>query len=215
MDFNLVLNRLKRLAQLDTSPFDEVRDDPRETLPAVLIVVAGCLLTGIGLLIWLLFEKPDGPVDVDFVNWLLYIWILGTIVTVIMWAVWVGVTAVMLQSFFKEPVDMMALFRTMGYASFPFAASVLMLLPYISLGIGIAALVGWFVLSIFAVQAASGADSGKVIKSTLAGFVVFAVILSIFARGTGIATGAFLHSDSQTIEEGEFYEIDVDGFELE
>jgi hypothetical protein len=215
MDFNLVLNRLMRLAQLDTSPFDEVRDDQRETLPAVLIVVVGALLAGLGAFIWLLFEKPDGPIDVDFVNVLLYIWLLGTVVTVIMWAVWVGVTAVVLQNFYKEPIDMMALFRTMGYASFPFAISLFMLIPYLSMGIGIVALVAWFVLSIFAVQAASGADSGKVIKATLAGFIVFAVILGLFARATGISTGLFLHSDSQTIEEGEFYKIDEGAFDFE
>jgi hypothetical protein len=210
MDFQLILNRLMRLAQLDTSPFDEVRDDQRETLPAILIVVAGSLLSGIGLWLWLLFVKPDGPVDVDFVNVLLYIWLLGTVVTVVMWAVWVGVTAVLLQSFFKEPVDMMSLFRTMGYASFPFAAGLLMLIPYLHMGIGLAALVAWFVLSIFAVQATSNADSGKVIKSTLAGFLVFAVILGMFARGTGIGTGVFINSESRAIGEGEFYELDVD-----
>jgi hypothetical protein len=172
----------------------------------VLIVAVSCLLTGIGLWLWLLFEVPNG-LDIDFVNVLLYIWLLGTVVTVIMWAVWVGVTAVVLQNFFKERVDMLALFRTMGYASFPFAAGFLMLIPHLSMGIGLVTLVAWFVLSIFAVQAATGADSGKVIKSTLAGFLVFAIVLGLFARSTGISTGVFLHSESRAISEGEFFEF--------
>jgi hypothetical protein len=207
MDPNLILNRLMRLAQLDTSPFDEVRDDQKETLPAFLIVAVSALLAGFGATLWLFFEKEDG-LDLDIGRVLLYIWILGTIVTVILWAVWVGLTGVILQSFFKEPVDMMSLFRTMGYASFPFAASFLMLVPFLAMGIGLTALVAWFVLSIFAAQAATGAESGKVIKATLVGFLAFALISGIFARGSGIATGVFLHSDSQTIAEGEYYEFE-------
>lgn len=208
MDPNLILNRLVRLAQLDTSPFDEVRDDQRELIPAIAIVAISALLAGIGTWLWLLFVKPDGPISVDFVNVLLNVWLLGTAMTVALWAVWVGVTAVVLQSVFKEPVEFTSLFRTMGYASFPFAASFLMLLPYLHMGIGLAAIVGWFVLSIFAVQAATGADSGKVIKSTLAGFLVFAVLLGMFARGAGIGTGIFINSESRAVGEGEFYEVD-------
>ena len=210
MDPNLILNRLVRLAQLDTSPFDEVRDDQRELVPAVAIVAISALLAGIGVWLRLLFVKPDGPIDVDFVKVFLNVWLLGTLVTVVLWGVWVGVTAVVLQSFFKEPVDMMSLFRTMGYASFPFAASFLVLLPYLHMGIGLAALVAWFVLSIFAVQAASGADSGKVIKATLAGFLVFATLLGMFARGAGIGTGVFIDSESRAVSEGEFYKINLD-----
>ncbi len=210
MDPNLILNRLVRLAQLDTSPFDEVRDDPKELVPAIAIVAISALLSGIGTWLWLVFVKPDGPVNVDFVKVLLNILLLGTLMTVALWAVWVGVTAVVLQSVFKEQIDMMSLFRTMGYASFPFAASFLMLMPYLHMGVGLAAIVGWFVLSIFAVQAASGADSGKVIKSTLAGFLVFAVLLGMFARGAGIGTGIFIDSESRAVGEGEFYEIDFD-----
>src|SRR5688572_24394379 len=118
MDFNLVLNRLLRLAQLDTSPFDEVRDDQRELIPAIAIVAVSALIASIGAALWLMFEKPEG-LDLEWGNIVLYLIVLGTIFTVVLWAVWVGVTGVVLQSLFKEPVEMMALFRTMGYASFP------------------------------------------------------------------------------------------------
>ena len=36
---------------------------------------------------------------------------------------------------------------------------------------------------------------------------VFAVILGIFGRGTGIATGVFINSESRGIAEGEFYDF--------
>ncbi|MCA9830906.1 MAG: YIP1 family protein [Dehalococcoidia bacterium] len=208
MDPNLILNRLVRLAQLDTSPFDEVRDDQRELMPAIAIVAISALLAGIGSWLWLAFKGPlpsGTGISVDFTNVLINVLLLGTLMTVALWAVWVGVTAVVLQSVFKEPVDMMSLFRTMGYASFPFALSFLALLPFLHTGVALLSLVGWFVLSIFAVQAASGADSGKVIKATLAGFFVFAVLLGMFARGAGIGTGIFIDSESRAIYEGELY----------
>jgi hypothetical protein len=212
MDFNLVLNRLLRLAQLDTSPFDEVRDDQRELIPAIAIVAVSALLASIGPLIWLLIEKPS-EFDLEWANAILYLVVLGTIFTVVLWAVWVGVTGVLLQSVFKEQVDMMALFRTMGYASFPFALSFVMLVPALSTGVGLAALVAWFVLSIFAVQAASGADSGKVIKSAMIGFVVFAVLFGLFARATGIASGVFVFSEGpRAIAEGEYWKFEQDDF---
>ena len=212
MDINVVLNRLMRLAQLDTSPFDEVRDDQRELIPAIAIVALSGLVAGLGAMIWLFFSAPSN-FDVQFGNALLYIVVLGTIFTVVLWAVWVGVTGVVLQTVFKEPVEMLALFRTMGYASFPFAISLLMLIPALSMGFALAALVAWFVLSIFAVQAASGADSGKVIKSSMIGFVAFLVLFGLFARGTGIASGAFLFSEgSKAIEQGEFWKYDQGGF---
>jgi len=44
-----------------------------------------------------------------------------------------------------------------------------------------------------------------VIKATLAGFFVFAVLLGMFARGAGIGTGIFIDSESRAIYEGELY----------
>ena len=52
MDPNVVLNRLMRLARLDTTVFEEVRDDANETIPAIVIAVASCFLSGLGLFLW-------------------------------------------------------------------------------------------------------------------------------------------------------------------
>ena len=44
MDPNVVINRLVRLAKLDTTVFDEVRDDANELIPAIVITVVSALL---------------------------------------------------------------------------------------------------------------------------------------------------------------------------
>ncbi len=215
MDINAIFNRLMRLARLDTSVFDEVRDDARETIPAIVIVAVGSLIAGFGVWLWLLFVKPSG-IDVDFVNILLFVWLLGTALTVGLWFAWVGVTFVVLQSVYHEQVDFQSLLRTMGYASFPFAASLLMLIPALSMGFALVPLVAWFVLSIFAVQSASGADSDRVIKANFAGFLVFCLVLGLLARGVGIGTGVFVNSEGgKAIAEGEFYKFDLGGLNFD
>jgi hypothetical protein len=213
MDPNIIMNRIMRLAKLDTSPFDEVRDDQRETVPAIVIVAVSALLASLGATLWLLLSKPDG-LSLDWGHVILKIWLLGTIITVIMWAVWVAVTAVFLSSFYKEQAEIPVLMRTMGYAAFPFALSILMLLPFLSFGIGVVALAIWAVLSTFAVQAATTADSDRVIKANLVGFLVFAVLLSIFARGVGISSGVFVNAENTgsagpIFDSGKYYKVDT------
>jgi hypothetical protein len=209
LDINAVVNRILRLARLDTSAFDEVRDDQRETIPAIAIVVVSCLLAGFGAWMWLIFVAPDG-VDVDHGKVIVNVFLLGTIVTTVVWAVWVAVTAMMLNSVYKEHVDLMSLMRTMGYASFPFALSMLMLVPMLSFGVALFAVGVWVVLSIFAVQAATTAESDRVIKANLVGFFVFAIVLGLLARNVGLASGVFVNSESRTIAEGEFFKVDLD-----
>ena len=45
MDPNAVLNKLIRLAKLDTTVFDEVRDDANELIPAMIVAAVSALLS--------------------------------------------------------------------------------------------------------------------------------------------------------------------------
>jgi len=66
MDPNVILNRVLRLARLDTSVFDEVRDDQNETVPAVIIAAISAFLAGLGSFLWWKVvwgsDLPDGEV---------------------------------------------------------------------------------------------------------------------------------------------------------
>lgn len=205
MDPNAVLDRVMRLARLDTTVFDEVKDDLNETVPAVAIVAIASLIAGIGVWLWLLVEAPSG-IDVDFGNVLVNVLLLGTIFSVVLWAAWVAVTYVVLVQVYKESVDFQTLLRPMGYAAIPLVITVFMVISGVALAIGVVALGLWFVFAIYATQAASNASSDRVVISTLAGFAVYCVVMAFLASQTGMTTGLFATDDDAVIE-GEYFDF--------
>jgi hypothetical protein len=205
MDPNAVLDRVMRLARLDTTVFDEVKDDLNETVPAVVIVAISSLIAGIGVWLWLLIEAPSG-IDVDFASVLVNVLLLGTIFSVVLWGAWVAVTYVVLVQVYKESVDFQTLLRPMGYAAIPLVICLFMILSGIALAIGVVALGLWFVFAIYATQAASNASSDRVVVATLAGFAVYCVVMAFLGSQFGITTGLFATDDDAVIE-GEYFDF--------
>ncbi|MCC6382060.1 MAG: hypothetical protein IT304_06090 [Dehalococcoidia bacterium] len=192
MDPNVILNRLLRLAMLDTSVFDEVRDDERETVPALVIAVVAAFLAGLGTFLWWQVV-PKGDVRDGFDNIFLNSFVLGSIFLVVMYGVAVLVVYVALVQFFKAQVDLQGLIRVMGYAAWPLALSVLMFIPAIFPVFSLVPLALLFVMMIYAAQSASGADSTQVVISCLAGVVVMVFVLGIIAAsssGYGVSPDA-------------------------
>lgn len=211
MDPNVIVNRIVRLAKLDTTVFDEVRDDERELVPALIVAVISTLLSAIGAWLYLLLKAPDG-IDIDFGNVFVKEILLGSIFSLVLWGVWVGVAYVVLVQFYREQADVQSLLRTMGYAAFPLSLSVLMLITPAGLGIGIAAMVLWFVMSTYAIQATTSASSDHVVMANAVGFLVFAVVLSFLADQSGMAPGVWIFS-GDAVSEGEFYKVNLGGLE--
>jgi hypothetical protein len=69
----------------------------------------------------------------------------------------------------------------MGYAAFPLAICVLMFIPLIFPLFAIVPLALLFVMMIYAVQSATGADSGQVVVAVTIGFSVMVLVLGIIA----------------------------------
>ena len=177
MDVNVVMQRLRRLVTLDTTVFDEVRGDTAATLPAVLVAVASTLLFGLGGWLWFIFQDYEtGAGDVFFRSV-----ILGSIVSLVLWAVWVGVTYVMLTQVFRARADVNEVIRVMGFAAAPLAIGVLMFIPGLDFGISVAAVGLLLGANLIAVQSATDAPAGKVLASVGAGFAVWAIVLSLLA----------------------------------
>ena len=176
MDPNVVMNRLVRLIKLDTTVFDEVRDDANELIPAIVIAAVSALLAGLGAF---LFWKTvaAGTPDNAFVNQV----ILGVIFMIVMYGVAIAVVYVVMAQMFKVQVDIQALARTMGYAAFPLAFSVLMFIPLLWPIFAIVPLALLLVTMIYAVQSASGAESNQVVIASLIGFAVFVLILGVIS----------------------------------
>ncbi len=180
MDPNVILNRLIRLAKLDTTVFDEVRDDAAELIPALIVAGVSAMLSGLGAWLWFQFnidEPKFAGADNPFVN----TFILGGLFMAAMYAVWVLIAYVIIVQVYKATADLQSLFRTMGYAGAAMALSVLMFIPFLYPVFAIVPLMLLFVLSIYAVQSASNAESTQVVMANLAGSAVFVLILSVVA----------------------------------
>ncbi len=179
MDPNVILNRLLRLARLDTTVFDEVRDDQRETVPALVIAVVASFVAGLGTFLWWETAWSFRP-DSTFVD----TFILGSIFLAVMYGVAVLVAYVVLAQMYKVQADLQAMIRTCGYAAAVLVLVLPMLIPVIFPVFAIVPFAILFVLMIYAVQSASGADSQQVVISTLIGFVVMVFFLGLIAAVT-------------------------------
>jgi hypothetical protein len=178
MDPNAIVNRLVRLARIDTSVFDEVRDDQQELIPALIVLVVSSFLAGLGgALYWTVVPMTFFELDAVWVNNFL----LGSIFFAVMYVVAALVIYVVLAQMFKVTADVQSLLRTMGYASLPFAICVLMFIPVVWPLFALAPLAILLVSMIYAVQAATNAESNQVVIATVIGFAVMVLVLGVIA----------------------------------
>ncbi len=203
-DHNLVWSYVRRVALVDDDVFSELRDDDRVTLTALVLPALLLLLSSLGT--WLFLELNFGfPVDTGAL--LTRHIIAGTITGYAMWLAWVLVAEGVLVRAFDVAVDRPALARTMGFASVPLVLMVVAFLPDIvqdtsdpalpslSFALGLVALFAWFALSDLAITAAvPAATRRQVLLANLAGFLVFAGVLTVLASREGIAPGVWVHT---------------------
>ena len=183
-----MMNRLMRLARLDTTVFDEVRLDAAATVPSVIVAAASILLSGLGG--WLWWSMQDFG---DKGKVLMQSMILGSIFAMALWVAWVLIVYVLLTQVFRAQADVQQLVRVMGLAAAPLALTVLMFIPGADFGIGLASLALFFGLSTIAVQSATNASAGTVLVCNAAGFAVWAIVLGFLVTDSSFfAPGFFL-----------------------
>jgi hypothetical protein len=167
-----------------------VRDDANELVPALIVAGVSALLAGLGTFLFWQFHYES--VDGAFVR----AFIMGSIFTALLYVVWVLIAYVILVQLYKASADLQSLFRTMGYAAVPLALVLLMFIPVLYPVFAIVPFALLFVMSIYAVQSVTNADSTQVVMANTAGFAVMVLVLGIIAT-TGdfpdapIATGLF------------------------
>ena len=188
LDVGILADRLQRLLRLDTTVFEDVREDASATVPAICVVIGATLLAGFGGWFWWLLQ-PFG----DNTRVLLQSVIMGTLFSVALWIVWMLVAWVMLTQLFREGADWQQLLRTMGMASVPLALSFAMFIPGIGYGVGLVSLILLFGLTNIAIQAVTPADPARVLVANAAGFAVWAIVLGLLVTSsTYLAPGIFL-----------------------
>ena len=192
-DLQTLWQRLLRVARLDATAFLEVRDDATATWPAVIVVAVASLLSGIGG--WLLYLDNVPSIVRDSSRFFVRSVIVGTILEVVLWFIWVYVTMFLLQQVWNRRVDFWSLVRTMGLAYFPVALSLLMVIRWLATPIALISLAAAVLLSGVAVEASTEAEPSEVLLANLAGFVVFAIVLGLLGRDLNwYAPGLFAYS---------------------
>ena len=171
----VVLDRLLRMLFLDTSVFEEVRDDDRELGSALIVAASACLLAGFGA--WMHWEVSDLTPANAFVN----AFVLGSIFLAAMYGVAALLIYVLMVQFFRVHVDLLAIVRTMGYAAAPLALSAGMFIPVLYPLFALMPLALLLVAMIYAVQSATGARPVQVVASCLIGYGLMVLVLGLVA----------------------------------
>ncbi len=180
--------RLQRVAQLDPSVFDDVRDDSRATAPAIAVAATSMLLMGVGGWLWWWTSGLDA-LDSVFVKTV----VLGTLFSLALWLSWLLVVFLLLQRLEHVTVEIEPMLRAAGFACAPLALGLLMVIPGISFGVGIMALGAWAVTTHAALRRATGVDGRSLVLANTAGFGLWAIVMSLLATSSNqIAPGPFL-----------------------
>ena len=197
--FQNVGNWLLRLARLDLTVFDEVKDEAAATAPALAVMVIASFAAGLGS--WLWWAVQDFPLVSDKNGEaFLKTFILGGILQAALWFVWVYIAAMLLSRVFGAGADLNRIMRTMGLAFAPMIITILMVVDILAVPFAVIAVGTTLLLSNSAMQAATDAEPQQVIVSNLAGFAVFAIVLGILANVAqiyeigGISPGIFFIS---------------------
>ncbi len=191
LDPGAIFTRTLRLVRLDTSALEEVRENTSQTIPALIVVAVALLLGALGGWLWLAFEFNGLSAGRIFLREFL----LGTLFGFLLWGVWVLLVELVLTQVYSQYVDRGALVRCMGFAAAPGALMLLVLVPSLSLGIGLIAVGAWWLLSDHAIRiAVPGVPAPQAAAANLVGFAVFALVLSLLGHQAGMAPGVFVHA---------------------
>jgi hypothetical protein len=196
LDLQTVVSWLKRLANLDMGVFDEVRTDPGATVPGVLVAGTAMLVAGIGGWLWWVVKdypaQDDSPLPAMDV--LIHSGLIGSVLATVLWGfIWLLIVYVMLTQVFRERAYVEQLLRVMGLATTPMALMGLMLVPGLSLAIGVTALALTVALNNVAIKSVTTADNAQVLAANLFGFFVWSAALTLLASAVEPhAPGVFL-----------------------
>jgi hypothetical protein len=194
-DVQEILAWLRRLANLDTRVFDEVRTNPTATLPGALVAAVSILIAGLGG--WLWWVVNDYPESADI---LINSAFIGSLLAFVLWGLaWLGVVYFMLTQVFRERAYVEQLMRVMGLAASPLALMGLMFIPGLSLAIGLASLGLTVGLNNIAIRSVTTADPARVLVANSLGFFVWCAALTLLASASATtvephAPGIFLYN---------------------
>jgi len=183
-NLQMVGSWLGRLLRLDLSVLDEIRSQPSATTAAVGVVLAASVLAGVGSWLWALFVEAPVPAGKVFIKSLL----LGSIIQTMVWFLWVYLTYQVLVRAYGARTTFAELIRTMGFAFAPVALNLLVAIGTLAVPFGVIAFALAVLLSNVAVQYASDAEAREATLANFTGFIVFAIVMGVFANIAEVST---------------------------
>ena len=160
-----IWDRMFRAAKLDVQLYEEVEADIGATTQATIVVVLASLAAGIGAL------GSGGASGI----------VTGTIVALVGWLVWAGLTYIIGTRLLPEPqtnADYGQLLRTIGFASAPGVIRVFGIVPGLAAPVFLIGGIWMLVAMVVAVrQALDYKSTGRAVGVCLIGWLVQVVIL--------------------------------------
>jgi hypothetical protein len=198
-DMQEVIAWLRRLANLDTRVFDEVRTNPTATIPGFIVAAVSIFIAGLGGWLWWIVEDFGQSGDI-----LVNSAFIGSLLAIVLWVLWLLIVYVTLTTVFRERAYVEQLLRVMGLAACPLALMGFMFIPYISLAIGLASLALTFGLTNIAIRSVTTADPARVLVANLLGFTLWSAALTLLAASSANsyephAPGVFLFNTITSI----------------
>lgn len=170
---------------------DEAAKDDRATIASLAVAVGATLLLALGGWLWWLLSGMGDVRDNDSV--FIKSVVFGTVASLGLWGVWLLIVVALMQRFAGTIVQIEPLLRAAGLAAAPLSLGIFMALPVVSFGVGLFAVAGCVLLTQAAVERVTGVRGGEVIFANLAGFIVWAVVLSLLTTSNNqFAPGPFL-----------------------
>jgi hypothetical protein len=180
--------RLRRLLRLDLSALDEAANDATSTVESVAVVVISMALLGVGGWVWWTISGLPDRAGV-FVSSVVF----GTVFGVALWLGWLLIAYATLQRLTGRAPRIEAMVRACGLGAAPLALGMLMAVPLVSFGVGLLALAAWVALTQAAIERSTGAPPGAAFAANLAGFLAWAVVMSVLSTAQQqLAPGPFL-----------------------
>ena len=183
--------RLRRAFTLDTTVFEEIRDDAAFTPIAAVLAAAAILIAGFGA--WLFGETvldftPDG--------WFVDTFILGSIFMAILWVATVATIYVVLTQVYRETAAPDALFRVCAVGFLPYAIGVLVFIPEIGFAFGFLSAALTFYLTVFGLSAAFSVAQPRAVVAAALGFAVMGIVIPLISGfpDNNFVTGVFVYS---------------------
>lgn len=175
-DMQEILAWLRRLANLDTRVFEEVRTNPTATVPGFIVASLSIFIAGLGGWLWWVVEDFGNSGDI-----LINSAFIGSLLAIVLWVLWLGIVYFMLTQVFRERAYYEQLLRVMGLAASPLALMGFMFIPGLSLAIGLASLALTFGLTNIAIRSVTSAEPARVLVSNLVGFFFWAAALTFLS----------------------------------